>query len=59
MASKEVECSGTDGVVNVTVTRKHASSFPAEVSWSTEDETALHGTNYMVNEGTVATNSSQ
>ena len=48
-----ITCSEATGVVKVPVTRRNGASGSAEVTWSTEDVTALEGTHYVKSYGTL------
>ena len=49
-----VTCSEAAGVVKIPVTRRNGASGDAEVTWSTEDVTALEGTHYVKSQGTLS-----
>ena len=51
MKANEVNGSSRDGEANVTLLRKIADEFPATVSWSASNGSAIYKTHYTLNQG--------
>ena len=51
MATKEVTCNGEVGEASIPVNRKSGNFFQSEVTWKAMDNSARHGTHYMLDQG--------